>query len=67
MNFQPTGASQSILQFDHTIFADAAAALNAAQQVGANVVITDPAHQTNTVTLLAVDVHNISLSDFHIV
>ena len=67
VNFQASGPNQSVLQFDQTVFADTAAVLNAAHQNGANVVITDPHNANNTVTLLAVDVHSLSQSDFHIV
>ena len=58
------GASHDTLEL-HGIFANAQAALNAAQDVGNNVVITVDAN--DSITLLGVHAANLSLTDFHIV
>ncbi|OAF19355.1 hypothetical protein AXW67_36845 [Bradyrhizobium neotropicale] len=61
-NFTP---GTDVLQFDHSIFSDANAALSVAQQVGSDVVI---AHDgSNLVTLHDVQLAALPASDFHIV
>jgi 20S proteasome alpha/beta subunit len=63
-NFTP---GMDALQFGQSTFADAAAVLNAAQQVASNVVITHDSHSTDVVTLQNVQLSNLHTSDFHIV
>jgi len=64
-DFAASGGGHDILQFDHSIFASSAAAFAHAAQVGPNVVITYDA--TDTVTLVGVSLHNLSVHDFQIV
>jgi VCBS repeat-containing protein len=54
-----------MLQFNHSIFADAATAFSHAAQVGSDVVITFDAN--DTVTLKNLSLTNLHASDFHIV
>jgi Ca2+-binding RTX toxin-like protein len=64
-DFAPNGANHDVLQFDHATFATAANALAHATQVGKDVVIAFDA--ADTVTLVGVNLHNLTLNDFHIV
>lgn len=63
VDFIASGGGHDILQFDHSLFADAAAALAAAEQVGDDVVIStsDPADR---VTLRNCELSSLSLGDF---
>jgi hypothetical protein len=57
--------NSDVLQFSHTVFADANTALAHASQVGSDVVITFDAN--DMVTLKNVLLANLSASDFHII
>ena len=61
-NFVP---GTDALQFSHSMFADAAAVLSDAQQVGSDVVITHDS--LDVVTLQSVQLTNLHASDFHII
>jgi VCBS repeat-containing protein len=61
-DFQP---GEDVLEFDHTVFADADAVAAHSQQVGADTVITLDA--ANTITLHNVVAANLNAHDFHIV
>lgn len=63
-NFAATGVNHDTLQF-HNIFADAQAVLNAAQDVGGNVVIALDAN--DSITLAGIHKADLSVSDFHLV
>jgi Ca2+-binding RTX toxin-like protein len=59
-DFQASGAGHDVIQFDSTLFADTAAVLSHAQQVGKDVVITYDSADTVTlkgVTLLSLQLH----------
>jgi hypothetical protein len=58
-------ANTDVIQFSHTVFADAATALSHAAQVGSDVLITFDAN--DTVTLKNVLLANLHASDFHII
>jgi len=64
-DFVTTGANHDVLQIDHSIFATNAAALAHATQVGSNVVIGYDA--ADTITLVGVNLHQLSANDFHII
>ncbi|MGU3468845.1 calcium-binding protein [Methylobacterium sp. C33D] len=64
-DFKPSGTGHDLLQFDHTIFADASSALAAASQVGSDVVITESA--TDKVIMKNTDLSSLTKSDFRIV
>jgi hypothetical protein len=57
--------TSDVIQFSHTVFADANTALAHATQVGSDVVITYDAH--DMVTLKNILLANLSASDFHII
>src|SRR5262249_464866 len=61
-NYSP---GTDVLQFDHTIFAEAAAALAATQDVGGHAVITVDAN--HTVDVLGVLKASLHLNDFQII
>ena len=61
-NFAP---GTDALQFSHSMFADAAAVLSDAQQVGSDVVITHDS--LDVVTLQSVQLTNLHASDIHII
>ena len=61
-NFQATGANHDVIQFDQSTFADFAAVLASAEQVGSDVVIT---HAADTLTLKNVSLGNLQTGDFH--
>ena len=63
-DFKPAGMGHDLLQFDHTIFADASSALAAASQVGSDVVLT--ASATDTITLKNTQVGSLTSDDFRI-
>ena len=63
--FQATGSSHDILQFSQSTFANFAAVLAHAAQVGSNVVITVDA--ADTVTLANVHLSSLQKTDIHIV
>jgi hypothetical protein len=64
-DFQATGLSHDTLQFDHSIFANAADVLAHATQVGKDVVINYDA--TDMVTLTGVHLNQLTANDFDIV
>ncbi|MCK1586910.1 Ig-like domain-containing protein [Bradyrhizobium sp. 169] len=64
-DFVSTGKSHDILQFDHSIFATAADALNHAAQLGKDVIIAFDV--ADTLTLTGVHLNQLTASDFHIV
>ncbi|MBA2397277.1 MAG: calcium-binding protein [Bradyrhizobium sp.] len=57
-DFQNTGGTQDVIQFDHTVFADYSAVQAHMAQSGSSVVITDEANNT-------VELQNTSLSQLH--
>lgn len=61
-DFAATGQNHDILEFDHSTFSKAADVLNHAVQVGKDVVISFDA--ADTVTLVGINVHQLSASDF---
>jgi Ca2+-binding RTX toxin-like protein len=61
-NFKP---GTDALQFSQSMFADAAAALSNAHQVGSDVAITDSS--LDVVTLHSIQLANLHASDFHII
>ena len=61
-NFQTTGTNHDVIQFDHSTFADFAAVLASAEQVGSDVVIT---HAADALTLKNVSLGNLQSNDFH--
>jgi Ca2+-binding RTX toxin-like protein len=64
-DFVATGVGHDILQFDHNVFSDVAAALAHATQAGNNVVI---AYDTaDTITLNGIKLNQLSADDFRIV
>ena len=64
-DFASTGASHDVLQFDHSIFATNAAALAHATQVGSDALVAYDA--ADTITLVGVNLHQLSANDFHII
>ena len=64
LDFQATGLAHDLLQFDVGAFATATAALAAAAQVGADVVIA--ASASDSVTLKSINLASLSASDFRI-
>jgi Ca2+-binding RTX toxin-like protein len=64
-DFQNTGGTQDILQFDHTIFADFSTVESHMAQVGSDVVITVDDH--NSVVVQNMTLSNLHASDFHFV
>ncbi|MGX5735209.1 ExeM/NucH family extracellular endonuclease [Bosea thiooxidans] len=62
-DFKTTGSSSDVLEFSSEVFADAAAALEAADQVGSDVVFTIDVNTTLTLK----NVQLASLNDFHFV
>lgn len=64
-DFAAVGTSHDILEFDHSTFSSAADVLNHAAQVGKDVLISYDA--ADTVTLVGVNIHQLSASDFHLV
>jgi Ca2+-binding RTX toxin-like protein len=62
-DFQAAGSAHDLLQFDAAAFSTASAALAAAHQVGADVVINNGA---NSVTLKGINVSTLTTADFRI-